>query len=168
MFKSFSVWGLVFLAAGCGYRAEGIRGGVPLPRPVAVPFFENDAAVPALSMSVTAATRGALLRRGFKVISDPTQSPTTLIGRITRYERTPLSLDEKGRAREYRVAITAAYVLREGERRSPSRQATGASEYRTRSDAATEQSAEERAIREAAERLAAQMADAIPFLSPLP
>ncbi len=147
-----------FSLVGCGYY----RGIAPVssgPK-IAIPLFENATFEPILDRQTTRAVKEAFLARGFNVTGDPNGAPIILAGKISSFEKTPISLNAAGSALEYRVKIGTKITLRyRGETEGATFIVEEAAEFFSHSDTILHRAAEDRAIREASLRLAERMVD---------
>jgi outer membrane lipopolysaccharide assembly protein LptE/RlpB len=96
--------GTALLLAGCGYS---VRGGLPPHiRSVAVPTFRNATAEPAVETVITAAVVNAFVTSGTLRVVPVEQADAILDGEIVGYEIQSIAVDERIRAREYRLLVT--------------------------------------------------------------
>jgi outer membrane lipopolysaccharide assembly protein LptE/RlpB len=159
------VAGLALAGLGCGYRLDpppfvqpiASSAGLPAER-LAVLTFANALPQAGVAGEVSHAVREVLVRRGYSLVA-PKQASVLVTGKITQYERTPLSLNPKGQAKSYRLRLTATYTLQAGTQRSVSQEVIGESDYATHGGTASEQTAERDAVREASRRLGEALAD---------
>jgi len=159
---------LLALLSGCGYR-EGRghdvrdlnRSRIPgSPRQtIAMPLFENATFEPLLEMRMSQIFKETFISRGWKVSSNPGGADLVLKGRISRYSRTPVSLNLLGQAREYRIQIGLGFHLRQAGGGGFDTRDEESAEYIARSDTKASRSAENRAIREAGRKMAERLAD---------
>ncbi len=159
---------LLTLLAGCGYQngmdhrlADLNRGRDPgrFRRTIAIPFFENDTFEPLLEKRISQIFKETFISRGWKVESNPGRADFVLKGRINLYHRTPISLNLQGQAREYRIQIgLQVHLQQSGEKRFETSYEESA-EYLAQSDAKLSRSAEDRAIREAGQKMAGILTD---------
>lgn len=159
-----------FGAAACGYQS-GIRetpspgGSARDDLTVAVPLFENATFEPILEKRLGEIFKETLLSRGWKIVGDPDAAPLVLTGRIHRYERIPVSLNLQEQAEEYRIRIGLEVRLfdsTEGRNEANlvwKREVEGAADYIARPDPSADRVAQDRAIREAARRMAERTVD---------
>lgn len=154
---------LLLSLAGCGYH-NGIRSDAPSPdQIIAIPVFENATFEPLLEKRVSESFKEIFLRQGWQVLGHSDQAPLTLSGRVTRFDRTPLSLNRIGQAQEYRITIGLEYTLlpKEADRSKQKDHAEASAEYLASPDPISDRAAQDRAIREAGQHLAEQVADLI-------
>jgi outer membrane lipopolysaccharide assembly protein LptE/RlpB len=157
--------GLALAGLGCGYRLDPPPFLPPaspsdgrLAERLALLTFENTLPQTGVAGEVDQAVREVLVRRGYSLVA-PKQASILVTGKITQYERTPLSLNPKGQAEAYRLRLTATYILQAGTQRSVPQEVVGESDYGTHGGAASEQMAERNAVREASRRLGESLAD---------
>ncbi len=95
----------LYLSTGCGYRFLGRSMTDTQSRKIAVPTFHNDTFEPLIGKKVTGFIKEELVSNGgLQLVNDPALADLTLIGRITGFSQTPISLSNN-RATEYRVSI---------------------------------------------------------------
>jgi len=159
---------LLLSLAGCGFH-NGIRSDVPSSdQTIAIPVFENATFEPLLEKWVSESFKETFLRQGWRVVADSDQAPLTLSGRVTRFDRIPISLNRIGQAQEYRITIGLEYTLlpKEGGRSKEKDHAEASAEYIANPDPLSDRAAQDRAIREAGQDLAERVADLI-HIAPL-
>ncbi len=145
--------------------------GCVYPRPIAlnapfsnlsVPLFQNATFEPLLEKTLTSIFKTTLYEQGWQVNAgasaqdDAQEKSKVLIGRITSFGRKPISLDQIGRAREYRINITLKVTLlksKDGAERF-SKLIEGEAEYIARPGSEEDRTAKDRAIREAGRDMA--------------
>lgn len=150
----------IFLViSACGYR-RGVHPESPLfDRPIAVPIFKNDTFEPILERRLTEIFKETFFARGWKVAGAGEPAPFVLSGRVNLFERTPITLGLQGEAREFRLKIGVEYALLQNGERMVVRQVEGVAEYAALPDPIADRTAQDRAIREAARRMAEEVAD---------
>lgn len=154
---------LLLSLAGCGYHS-GIRSEMSSPdQTIAIPVFENATFEPLLEKRVGESFKETFLRQGWHVVAQPHQARLTLSGRVTRFDRTPVSLNRIGQAQEYRITIGLEYTLlpKEGDQSKRKDHAEASAEYIANPDPISDRAAQDRAIREAGRRLAERVAHLI-------
>ncbi len=126
-----------------------------------VPLFKNATFEPLLEKTLTTIFKRTLHEQGWQVNENSDQRAKVLVGRITAFRRQPISLDQVGSVREYRIHIVLEVILLEakGEEKRFSRTVKGAAEYIARSDSGADRIAKDGAIREAGRDMAVQVAD---------
>lgn len=158
--------------AGCGYHhgfrsdlqpfpeGHGIRSDPASFQQIAIPVFENLTFEPLLEKRVHEIFKETFVTRGWKVV-DLDQASTVLSGKINRFERAPIALNLQSQAEEYRIKVGLALTLGSKEGSAPPQKidAEGSAEYIARTDPAEDRAGQDRAIREAARRLAERAAD---------
>ena len=161
----------LFLSAGCGYHAgiypEGATSSTSVQgrakQTLAIPLFSNATLEPLLEKQITQTFKETLSRRGFHIEKNRKKALLSLAGRITAFGRTPISLSLLGAAREYRIRIKIKIRLlrtKDGkELRTYLLQ--GLAEYNAQADAGRDRIAKDRAIREAAQKMANEIALAL-------
>jgi len=160
---------LLLSLTGCGYHNE-IRSEVPLSgQTIAIPIFENGTFEPFLEKRITESFKETFLRQGWRVVSHPDQAPLLLSGRMIRFDRIPISLDRNSQAQEYRIIVGLEYTFRPkgGEPPKQKDRVEASAEYLANPDPLADRAAEDRAIREAGQRLAERVAD-LRNIAPLP
>ncbi|MFQ5597301.1 MAG: LPS assembly lipoprotein LptE [Nitrospiria bacterium] len=160
----FTIWAFV----GCGARSgldpehstPALTGGKAAGRRLAVPLFTNATFEPILDKQLTQVFKKTLYSRGWEILKDSESSEWTLLGRVTQFGRSPLSLDPVGAAKEYRVQIhvTLRLLRRNGGAALFSQTVEGSADYIARPDALGDRIAKDRAIREAARNMAEEAA----------
>lgn len=162
---------LLLSLAGCGYHS-GLPSEMTSPdQTIAIPLFENATFEPLLEKRVSESFKETFLRQGWQVVAHPHQAPRTLSGRVTRFDKTPISLNRIGQAQEYRITIGLDYTLLSGEGEPPKEKnhAEASAEYIVHPDPLADRVAQDRAIREAGKQLAERVAGLIriaPLSSP--
>lgn len=154
---------LLLSLAGCGYHS-GIRSDATSPdQTIAIPVFENATFEPLLEKRVSESFKETFLKQGWQVVGHLNHAPLTLSGRVTRFDRTPISLNRIGQAQEYRITIGLEYTLlpNEGGRSKQKDHAEASAEYIANPDPISDRAAQDRAIREAGQHLAERVADLI-------
>ncbi|MBI3804843.1 MAG: hypothetical protein HY282_13890 [Nitrospirae bacterium] len=154
---------------GCGYSAAN-HPTVDPGREISIPIFENGTFEPLLEQRVTESFKETFLRRGWKVTGKRDQPVMRLSGRVFVFERIPISLALNAQAQEYRIRIGFEYTLLLPNSDPPKQKeiAEATAEYIARPDPLTDRAAEDRAIREAAKRLAERVADRLIVKAPPP
>lgn len=143
---------------GCGYHLSGAR--IPEgAKTVAVPVFHNQTFEPVLENAVTAAVKEEFLGNGrLALVNDPDGADLVLKGTIIAYGLTPLSFDRLNSVvLEYRVQIRVQATLENGRDgkviwEDPSMETEA--DYLVNPDTAANRVAQDRAISQAAHRLA--------------
>ncbi len=152
------------LSALIGFSGCAKRGAIltkaPSPRLV-LPLFKNSTFEPLLEKTLTPIFKTSLYERGWNISENTDQIAKTLVGQITRFGRHPISLDQVGGAREYRINISLKIAVLEskGGEESFSKTVEGVAEYIARADSGDDRLAKDRAIREAGRDMAEQVAD---------
>lgn len=100
---------LALLATGCGYStssrtAKGIKS-------IAVPFFENQTAEPALEITVTESIIQNLVEDNTLKVTGEDRADAILQGQIVEFLNRPFSFDANLNAQEYRVDISVKVTL---------------------------------------------------------
>lgn len=100
---------LIFLVGCAGYRVGPVNGVAAGSRAVTVNLFENNTYEPRLSESVAFALRRRLQQDGTYRLDTQNEGDVVLSGKITRYDRAPLSFDPRDvlTPRDYTLSITA-------------------------------------------------------------
>lgn len=149
------VLGLWVGIQGCGYQT--FHTAQAPARWIMIPVFQNETFEPAMESILTHRVKQVFIRRGgFRITQDPAQAQLILEGRVTQFDLTPVSLDRRLQAAEYRLSITVqvrvlsapdhSLLLSLGTIR-------GHAEYGVLADPAVTRSAEDLAIVEAAQNI---------------
>lgn len=159
---------LLVLLSGCGVRQgmdhrvtdlARVRDPGSIRQTIAIPLFENATFEPLLGKRISQIFKETFISRGWEVRSDPGRADLVLRGRITRYHRAPVSLNLQGQAREYRVQIGLQFHLQQSEGKRFVTSVEENTEYIARPDVKASRIAEDRAIREAGQKMAERLAD---------
>lgn len=152
---------LLLSLAGCGYHS-GVRSEITSSdQTIAIPVFENATFEPLLEKRVSESFKETFMRRGWQVVAHSHQAPLTLSGRVTRFDKIPISLNRIGQAQEYRITIGFEYTLlsKESNQSKQKDHAEASAEYIANTDPISDRAAQDRAIREAGQHLAEQVTD---------
>lgn len=132
------------------------------PNPIlSIPLFNNTTFEPLLEKALTPIFKTSLYERGWGINADVDQTAKVLVGQIVGFGRKPISLDQVGGAKEYRINMILKLALLDskGGETGFSRTVEGVAEYIARSDSGDDRLAKDRAIREAGRDMAEQIAN---------
>jgi hypothetical protein len=146
------------LVAGCGYGLVSSRDGTG-PTPVAVPLFDNRTFEPFLDARLTERVRSRVeTMAAWKLVSTPESAGVVIRGAVTAFGVITVSFDSANRPLEQRVAITAEVIATPQTGVPFQGTLTGTAEYRESTDSLETRAAKNRAIEEAADNLAHELA----------
>ena len=150
---------LLLLPAGCAYHLGGV--GKDKAKRIVIPVFVNRTFEPLVDKRVTTFVQRAFVEDGrWEVVNAPGTADLILRGQVTGLGLTPLSFDRAGRVTEYRVQITVdvELVSPKGAAVWSGKGLTATAEYLALSDVIATRSNHDRAIEEAGQRLALDLA----------
>lgn len=155
---------LSLFLTGCSGIPSAPVNSLAQPKPshtIAIVVFENTTEEPLLEMRVASRLKEVAIRRGFSVISNSREAHFILSGKIVRFENVFLSLNTVGLASASRVTIGIEYKLLPKEATSSPLNAhlTASADYFNSADTVQDKTNQDRAIQEAALRLAENVAD---------
>jgi hypothetical protein len=146
------------LVMGCGYGLVSSRDGAG-PTPVAVPLFDNRTFEPFLDARVTERVRSRVeTMAAWKLVSTPESAGVVIRGAVTGFGVITVSFDAANRPLEQRVAITAEVVATPQAGVPFQGILTGTAEYQESADSLQTRAAKNRALDEAADNLAHELA----------
>jgi hypothetical protein len=97
---------ILFTSISCGYRLVGTGSNLPHHiKSVNIPIFENQTLEYGIETIITNDLMQEFSGRGRIKVIDDTKADSELIGIIKRYKSTPLTYDEYGNPRQFRVEI---------------------------------------------------------------
>ena len=100
-------------STGCGYRLAGRNQLLPPSvKTIAIPPFENQTKRPEIDQRITEQVTATFIERGgYRTTARETGADAILIGLVTGYDVTPVTVGSEGRATRYEVVITASVEL---------------------------------------------------------
>ena len=119
---------LTLLVASCGFH---LRGASPLPEVMASTMIKVSATSP-----LRYELESVLLSAGGEVVEDEETATAILVVHSNRMSRRTLSVDERGRAREYALTLTVSYSLKDASGKTIAKKTTSRVERDYRFDPA--------------------------------
>lgn len=163
------------IVEGCGYRMEHMAqhdiSHRNVGKRIAVPLFENLTFEPLLERQTVDAVKEELMVQGWVPVNHPEEADMILRGKVTAFERIPLSLDQDSRVVEYRVRLSLNLTLEEPRTNKilwKDAPWNTTAEYLASNNTQVERANQDRAIREASRRLAIRLAHQLSAASDAP
>lgn len=160
----FLLFSVGFLSA-CGFTTAHQENGASerkLAKPIAIPLFSNATLEPILEKEMTRIFKETFYTQGWHVTNRASGDEPLLSGRVTHFSVVATALTSTGGAREYQMRIGMEIHLLQGvgaeQKKVFTTTVEGISDYRAQPDSATDRAAKNRAIREAGQEMAEQVA----------
>ncbi|MFQ5588667.1 MAG: LPS assembly lipoprotein LptE [Nitrospiria bacterium] len=152
---------LCFVIMGCGVHRNSETGPPHRShtKKIVIPLFANATFEPNLEKELTRIFKTVFSRNGWDLENHAADDRLTLSGKIIGFSQRPTALTPTGGARAYQIKIDVEVRLKKPEEGTPFvKTISGRSDYIAQADAVAERAAKDRAIREAVEKIAQQVA----------